>query len=79
MADVVPISITHVQSLLHQDNIGVTYARTSNFIMELITYVPLYSMAMPQSIIIVIEALFVSTPFNIIVDIKFRPQTPRGT
>jgi hypothetical protein len=45
--DVVPIFIVHVQSLLQQNNIGVTYVGTSNFIMELIIFVPLYFVAMP--------------------------------
>jgi len=44
--NVVPIFVVDVPSLLHQNNIGTTYARTSNFKMELIRFVPLYSMAM---------------------------------
>jgi len=47
MANVVPIYVAYVQSLLHQDNIGITYVGISNFKMELITYVPLYFVAMP--------------------------------
>ncbi len=47
MVDVVPMSIALVPSLLHQNHIGVTYVGTSNFIMELIIFVPLYSVAMP--------------------------------
>ncbi len=47
MADVVFIYVAHVPSLLHQNNIGVTYAKTSNFRMELIRFVPLYFVAMP--------------------------------
>jgi hypothetical protein len=43
MANVVPIFVALAQNLLHQKNIGVTYARTSNFIMEPIRSVPLYS------------------------------------
>jgi hypothetical protein len=78
VADVVPIFIAFVQSLLHQDNIGITYARTSNFKMELITSMPLYFEVMPQYIIIVNEASFVSAPVNIIVGIISKPQTPRG-
>jgi hypothetical protein len=57
--DVVPIFIIHVQSLLQQNNIGVTYIGTSNFKMELVKFVPLYFMAMPQFIIIVTKAPFV--------------------
>jgi hypothetical protein len=37
VVDVIPIFVANVQSLLHQDNIGITYAWTLNFIMELIT------------------------------------------
>jgi hypothetical protein len=47
--------------------------------MESITFVPLYFVAMPQFIIIITEALFVSTPVNIVVGLKSRPQTLRGT
>jgi hypothetical protein len=42
-------------------------------------YVPLYSMVMPQFIIIVIEAPFVSTQVTIAGTMKSRPHTPRGT
>jgi hypothetical protein len=47
VANVVPILITPIPSLLHQNNIGVTYAGISNFIMEPIRFVPLYFVAMP--------------------------------
>jgi hypothetical protein len=47
MLDVVPIFVAPVPSLLHQNNIGVTYVRISNFRMEPVRSVPLYSMAMP--------------------------------
>jgi hypothetical protein len=53
VVNVVPISITLIPSMLHQNNIGITYVRPSNFKMELLRFVPLYYMAMPQSIIIV--------------------------
>jgi hypothetical protein len=45
--DVVLIFVAHVQSLLHQDNIIVTYVGISNFIMEPVTSMPLYYVAMP--------------------------------
>ncbi len=76
--DVVPISIAHVQSLLQQINIGITYVRTSNFKMELIRFVPLYFMVMAQSIIIVTEAPFVLALVTTISGIKSKPHTPRG-
>jgi hypothetical protein len=46
-ADVVPIFVAHIQSILHQNNIGVTYASSPHFKMELAIFMPLYSMAMP--------------------------------
>jgi hypothetical protein len=41
--------------------------------MELITYVPLYYVAMPQSMVIVIEAPFVTTPTHIVVSMRSKP------
>jgi hypothetical protein len=45
--DVVLISVAPIQSLLQQNNIGVTYAKTSIFRMEPIRFVPSYFVAMP--------------------------------
>jgi hypothetical protein len=45
---VIPIFVVLIQSLLQQNNIEVTYARTSNFKMEPVRFVPLYFMAMPS-------------------------------
>ncbi len=73
VVDIVPIFVAPIPSLLHQKNIGVTYARTSNSKMEPIRFVPLYFVAMPRSIIIVIEVLFVSTPIHTIDGVKSRP------
>jgi hypothetical protein len=47
MADVIPIYVAPIPTLLHQNNIGVTYAGPSNFKMELIISMPLYYVAMP--------------------------------
>ncbi len=79
MADIVPNFVAFIPNMLHQNNIGVTYAGTSNFIMELARSVPLYFVAMPQFIIIIIEAPFVSTPSRTIDGVRSKPQTPRGT
>jgi hypothetical protein len=49
----VPIFVTRVPNLLHHNNVGVTYLKTYNFKMELVIYVPLYFVAMPQSMVIV--------------------------
>ncbi len=77
--NVIPIFVAHVQSLLHHDNIRVTYAKTLNFKIEPLTSMPLYFVAMPQSIILVIEAPFVLMPINIAIGIRSRPQTRKGT
>jgi hypothetical protein len=77
--DVVPISVALVQTLLQQNNIAVTYARISNFRMELVRYVPLCSMAMPQFIITVTKVPFVLAPVIIVGGIKSIPHIPRGT
>jgi len=50
---VVLIFVTHVSNLLHHNNVGVTYLRTSNLRMEPIRSIPLYSMAMLESMVIV--------------------------
>ncbi len=47
VADVIPISLALAPNLLHHNNVGVTYARTSNFKMEPTRFVPLYFVAMP--------------------------------
>jgi hypothetical protein len=79
MEDVVPIFVDFVPNMLHHNNVGVTYVGTSNFKMEPLSSIPLYFVAMPQSIVIVTEVPFVTTPTHIVVDMKFKPQTPRGT
>jgi len=77
MVDVVLVFVVIVPSLLHQNHIGVTYSGTSNFKMELVRFVPLYFIAMPQFIIIIIEPPFVSTPIHIIDGFRSKTQTPR--
>jgi len=47
--------------------------------MEPITFVPLHFVAMSWSIITVTKIPFVSTLVNIVVGIKSKPQTPKGT
>jgi hypothetical protein len=48
VADVINISIATIPSLLRQNNIGVTYARISNFKMEPIKYVPVIMWQCPS-------------------------------
>jgi len=57
---------------------GITYAKTSNFIMELVRSMPLYFVARPQPIIIVLEVLFILVLINTVIGITSRPHTPRG-
>ncbi len=79
VANVIPISVALVSNMLHQNNVGVTYPRTSNLRMEPVRSVPLYFVAMLQSIVIVTEAPFVTTPAHTNVSKRSRPQTPRET
>jgi hypothetical protein len=79
MVNVVPIIIAHAPSLLHHNNVEVTYPGTSNLRMEPVRYVPLYFMVMPQSMVIITEVPFVTTPTHIVVNMKSKPQTPRET
>jgi hypothetical protein len=41
--------------------------------MELVKFVPLYYVAMLQSMIIIIETPFVTTPIHIVVGMRSRP------
>jgi hypothetical protein len=79
VTNVVLIYVVPTLSLLNHNDIRITYARTSNFKMEPVRYVPLYFVAMPQFIITVVETPFVSAPIHNIVSIRSKPQTPRGT
>jgi hypothetical protein len=47
--------------------------------MEPIRFMPLYFVAMPYSIITIIETLFVLAPIHTIDGVRSKPQTPRGT
>jgi len=68
-----------VPNLLHHNNVGITYAKTFNFIMELIRFIPLYFVAMPHSMVIVIETPFTTTIAHTIPSMSFRPQILKGT
>jgi hypothetical protein len=73
LVDVVPIFVALAPNLLHHNNVKVTYAETSNFKMEPVRSAPLYFVAMPQSMVIITEAPFVTTPIHIVVNMKSRP------
>jgi hypothetical protein len=77
--DVVLIFVVPIQSLLQLNNIGVTYARTSIFRMEPVRSMPLDFMAMPLSIITIIEVSFVSALVTTTGGIKSKPHTSKGT
>jgi hypothetical protein len=53
VANVVPIFVAPTPSLSHHNNIGITYARISNFRMEPVRFVPLYYVVMLQFMAIV--------------------------
>ncbi len=78
--NIVPIFVALIQSLLHQRRYwSWTYLRKNfKFRMELVTSMPLYSMAMPQFIIIITKAPFISTLVNIVIGIRSKSQIPRG-
>jgi hypothetical protein len=76
---VVLVYIVLPPSLLHYNNVGVIYLGTSNLRMELIRSIPLYFVAMLQSMVTVTKAPFVTTPAHSVVNMKSRPQTPRET
>jgi hypothetical protein len=46
MADIIPISVALAPNMLHHNSVGITYAGTSNFRMELVRSIPLYFVAM---------------------------------
>jgi hypothetical protein len=79
VANVIPIFVAPIPSLLHQNNIGVTYATPLNFKMELVKSMPLYCLAMPQFVITTTKALLLPTPIYTANGVKSKPQTPRGT
>jgi len=64
---------------LHHNNVGVIYPRTSNLRMELVKYISIYFMVMPQSMVTIIEAPFVIVPTHIVVSLRSIPQIPRET
>jgi hypothetical protein len=66
-----------VPNLLHHNNVGITYLRTSKFGMELVKFIPLYFVAMPLSVVIVTKVSFVTTLAHIVIGVKSKPQTPR--
>jgi hypothetical protein len=79
VVDVVLLSVAPISNLLHHNNVGVTYPRTSNLRMEPVRSIPLYFVAMPESMVIVTSAPFVATLAHTIVSTRSKPQTPRET
>jgi hypothetical protein len=79
VVDVVLISVAFISNMLHHNNVGVTYPITSNLKMEPIRSIPLYFVAMPESMVIVTSTPFVIALAHIIVSMRSRPHTPRET
>ncbi len=79
MVDAIPISIFLVPNMLHHNNVGITYVRTTNFRMEPIRSIPLYFVAMPHFMVIIIKSPFTTALAHTIPSMKSKPQTPRGT
>ncbi len=73
MANVVLIFLALVPNMLHHNNVGVTYVGTSNFRVEPIRSIPLYYVAMPHSMVIVIEVPFTTTLSHTIPSMRSKP------
>ncbi len=78
LLNVIPIYVAHASNMFHHNNVGITYVRTSNFRVEQVRSIPLYSVVMPHSMVIVIEAPFSTTQTHTIIGMRSKPQTPRG-
>jgi len=61
MAEVVHVSIVLTPSLLHHNNVGITYPGISNLRMEPIRFVKIYFVVMPESMVIVRSSICNST------------------
>ncbi len=59
--------------MLHHNNVEVTYAGSSNFSVELIKFVSLYFMAIPNFMAIPSEVPLTTTIAHTIIDMRFRP------
>ncbi len=79
VANVVHAFVAPTPSLLHHNNVGVTYPRISNLRMEPIRSILIYFVTMPQSMVIVIEVPFVIAPTHIVVSMRSKPQTLKET
>jgi hypothetical protein len=73
VADLAPISITPTPNLFHHNNVGVTYVGTSNLRMEPIRSIPLYYVAMPHSMVTIVETPFTTTLAHTIASMRSRP------
>ncbi len=73
MVDVVLISITPISNLLHHNNVEVLYLGTSNLRMEVVRSIPLYYVAMPQSMVIITKAPFIIILTHIVVSMRSKP------
>jgi hypothetical protein len=77
MANVIPIFVALVPNMLHHNNVGITYVKSSNFRMEPIRSIPLYFVAMPHSMVTVTKSQFIALAHTI-PSMRSKPQTPRG-
>jgi hypothetical protein len=73
VVDVIFVFVALTPSLLHHNDVRVTYPTIFYLRMELVRFVPLYFVAMLQSMVIIIEVPFVATPIHIIVNVKSKP------
>jgi hypothetical protein len=73
MVDVVFVSIGLAPSMLHHNNVRVTYPKTSNFKLELVRSIPLYYVTMLQSTVTITKAPIITVPAQTIISMRSKP------
>jgi hypothetical protein len=73
VVDVIFVFVAPTPSLLHHNDVRVTYPTFFYLRMEPVRFIPLYFVAMLQSMVTIIEVPFVTTPIHIIVNVKSKP------
>jgi hypothetical protein len=73
LLNVALIFVVLASNMFHHNNVGITYLGTSNFKVEPVRSIPLYFVAMPHCMVIVIEVPFTTTLAHTIVGMRSKP------
>ncbi len=73
VVDVILVFLAPTPSLLHHNDVGVTYLTIFLLGMERVRSVPLYFVVMPQSMVTITEVPFVTTLIHIVVHMRSKP------